>query len=91
MGVGYEPVVSTSRRPVGASRPMYLVALVISTLFGLLNLVVAVWGALRGESLGQVLAALVRVAPFVALGLYVRWAYVRGPDYRPSKRGGVPH
>lgn len=62
-----------------------------SVLFGLLNLAVAVWGAFRGESLGHVLAALARVALFVAFGVYARWLYVRGPDYQSNKRGGMSY
>lgn len=91
---GYESVVSTPKRPVkpnSISRTLYVFALASSILFGLLNLVVAVWGAARGESLDHVLAALVRVAPFVALGSLARWMYVRNPDHQPNKRGGTPH
>jgi hypothetical protein len=62
--------------------------LAISILFGLMNLVVAVWGAARGESLVHVLAALVRVAPFIGLGLLARWLYVRSPDHQQNGRGG---
>ena len=92
--LGYESIVSTPKKPVDRNsirRPLYLVALVTSVVFGLLNLVVAVWGAFRGESLGHVLAVLVRLVPFVASGVYARWLYVRGPDYQPNQRGGMPH
>ena len=62
-----------------------------AVLFGALNLIVAVWGAARGESLVDVLAALLRVVPLIGMGLVARWLYVRNPDNQADKLGGTPH